>query len=433
MAAALVAASIGCGTPAREGRDADVGPPDACDGLECRIVDCAKRNLEPTTISGTVFAPNGTLALYGATVYIPNGDPGPLVEGATCSRCEATLPGGSIANALSDPAGGFKLVNVPAGRNVPLVIQIGKWRRQVTIPEVTECTNNVLPPPQTSLPRNKDEGDMPRIAIVTGSCDALECLVKKIGVSPSEFTPDSGTGRVHLYASNGANHLADNTPFAAASTLWGNVDKLKQYDIAMLSCECSQQADAKPQAAMDAMKAYADAGGRLFLSHYHNVWIAGERGVPSHAPAVWPGIATCAADTTSTSTVTIDQVNNPKGVAFASWMLSVMGSTTLGSIPITDGKQTCTSIDNTKAERWVYQQGSGVQYPQNFQFTTPNEAAKEARCGKVVFSDMHVSTGSSSSASTGFPGGCSASAMSPQEKALAFMFFDIASCVGPIF
>ncbi len=46
---------------------------------------------------------------------------------------------------------------------------------------------------------------------------------------------------------------------------------------------------------------------------------------------------------------------------------------------------------------------------------------------------MHVASGSSSTASRPFPTGCSSGPMTPREKALAFMFFDIASCVGPIF
>ena len=97
------------------------------------------------------------------------------------------------------------------------------------------------------------------------------------------------------------------------------------------------------------------------------------------------------------------------------------------------GKNTVNSVDPTKAEQWVYwtggQNGMG---PQNFQFTTPNEGDPANRCGKVVFSDMHVSGNSTSSSGTPFPGGCSAAALTPQEKALAFIFFDIASCVGQI-
>jgi hypothetical protein len=62
----------------------------------------------------------------------------------------------------------------------------------------------------------------------------------------------------------------------------------------------------------------------------------------------------------------------------------------------------------------------------------------EQRCGKVVFSDMHVSSGSTSSSAVPYPGGCALGAnmqlapLSPQEKALAFIFFDIAACVGPV-
>ena len=79
-------------------------------------------------------------------------------------------------------------------------------------------------------------------------------------------------------------------------------------------------------------------------------------------------------------------------------------------------------------------QGGGDPGIQNFQFTTPNELPPNSRCGKVVFSDMHVSAGSDSQPGTPFPNDCNNGALTPQEKALAFMFFDIASCVAaPIF
>jgi hypothetical protein len=216
-------------------------------------------------------------------------------------------------------------------------------------------------------------------------------------------------------------------------SFWGDMNKLKNYDIVMLSCECSQQPDTKPQAAMDNMKAYADMGGRVFGSHYHNVWIGGETGNPSHAPAVWKDIATWNEGLADPTTDTIDQsMNNPKGSAFATWMVNVMGSTMAGSIPIESGtgRQTAVTVDTSKAERWVYYDDGSAQYPQNFQFTTPNEMPTDQRCGKVVFSDMHVAGDSFSSGT--FPSGCSTTPMSPQEKALAFMFFDIESCVDVI-
>ena len=69
----------------------------------------------------------------------------------------------------------------------------------------------------------------------------------------------------------------------------------------------------------------------------------------------------------------------------------------------------------------------------NFQFTTPLANPPDQRCGKVVFSDMHVSGDSSSATGgTGYPSLCSNAALTSQEKALAFMFFDIASCVNVI-
>ena len=234
--------------------------------------------------------------------------------------------------------------------------------------------------------------------------------------------------------------------FNDSQTLWGNATdpgKLDNYDIVILSCEGAQDANTKPQQSLDHLKAYADLGGRVFLSHWHNIWLEGntqdtrDKNLPiTEKPAVWPGIATFSdAGNPANGTLfddRIDETNNPKGPAFASWMMNVGGSTMRDHVLLqTDtGRDTCSSVDSTKAEQWVYwPKDAQTNLPQMFQFTTPNEGTQDARCGKVVFSDMHVSGGPD--LSKAYPLSCgAANALSAQEKALAFMFFDISSCVG---
>ncbi len=435
LAAAFILVTGACGTPKRDNGAADAtAPADACVGLQCRIDNCAAQGLMPTRISGKAYAPNATLPLYNVTVYIPNVDPGTFPAGVQCDQCITTLPGEPVQYTSSAENGDWHLDNVPSGTDVPLILTVGKWRRRALIPNIVACQDNPLPAALTSLPSKATEGnEMPKIAMVTGQCDALECLVKKLGVATSEFSGETGNGHIHLFTANGATHIGNDTahPFSTAQSLWNDVEKLKKYDITMFSCECSPNVTEKSKDAMDNLRAYADLGGRVFLEHYHNIWLTGDPADATHRTAVWPNIATCASDGYDTATDVIDQVNNPKGVSFAEWMLSVGGSSTLGNIDIQDGRQTCTAVDESKADRWVGF-GASTGFPQNFQFTTPNEMPEANRCGKVVFSDMHVASGSSSSASTGFPGGCSAGDLTPQEKALAFMFFDIASCINVI-
>jgi len=484
VAGAVIALSItvvlvACGHKGGGGEGTDGGslPADAtaCVGLQCKVVNCAAQQKAATSISGTVYAPNGVLPRYGISVYVPNRDPGPLVDKTTCARCTDALPGDPIVQTVSDELGHFSLSGIPAGDNIPVVITTGKWRRQLVIPHIDACAPHALATTDTRLPANRSEGDIPRIAITTGLADSLECLIRKLGISDSEITTATGGGRVHLYAGEGGeNRFKDGSgTFAPATTLWNDLEKMKQYDIVMFSCEGASFPEDKSQAARDAVKAYTDLGGRLFASHWHNIWIEGahnENGM-TQRPAVWAsdganekGIADWSnndQELDAHSHSLIDELSNPKGQSFATWMINVGGSAMRDRIDLQDqsadlstGRSTCSAVHPDRAERWVYlpelpgrpDQSGGAQ---NFQFTTPNEQADESlRCGKVVFSDMHVS-GTSGADSNGdgtvdvfYPDNCKTipgqdpnnpTALTPQEKALAFMFFDISSCVGTLF
>src|SRR5262249_18003151 len=128
-----------------------------------------------TTVSGKVYDPAGKVPLYNVVVYVPNAELDPMTHGATCDKCGSTVSGSPIVTTLTNEKGEFTLSNVPVGNDIPLVMQIGKWRRKIKIPNVVQCTDNPLTDPSaTRLPKNKSEGDMPQMALTTGGCDSLQ-------------------------------------------------------------------------------------------------------------------------------------------------------------------------------------------------------------------------------------------------------------------
>jgi hypothetical protein len=266
------------------------------------------------------------------------------------------------------------------------------------------------------------------MALTTGGADALECLLRKVGLDDSEITADGGDGRLHLYAGEGgADSIAGAGNLTNAQQLWADLPSLARYDVVFTSCEGGQNEGTKPASARAAMYDYTSIGGRVFASHWHNIWI--EQG-----PDPFPQVATWnfQADLNDI-TADIDQTFD-RGMALADWLVNVGGSTVLGKIDLTATQHTLESVNDAMADRWIYLDttANGTPSVQYFSFTTPLTAPEDMRCGKFVFSDIHVSSGDSSSPDTDFPNGCtSGQDMSPQEKVLAFMIFDIASCVGP--
>lgn len=432
-------------------KGSDDGP---CMGLECNVPSCAAGL--STTISGKVYDPAGKVPLYNVMVYVPNGPVPAFTEGAACDRCGATISN-PVTAAVTDETGAFKLDKAPAGANIPLVIQVGKWRRQLTIPNVAPCSDTPLTDPQvTRLPRNKAEGDIPRIAIAVGAADQMECLPLRMGLDPAEFTTAAGDGRIHLYVGHhndgggfggGAQPVlafdaAHNAGAAltSADDLWASAESLLKYDITILSCEGGSFERQKPMGYREAMYQYESQGGRVFASHWHNIWF--ENGPdPLPTTGTWstrmPNPAGNEQDENGDGTPQLATINQtfPKGEALAKWLVNVNASTALGNMDVLYPRDNIQAVNPEVAREWITVNNpnfpdapKAVQY---MSFNTPIGVPEEQICGRAVYTNLHVAAVDNNNTlnELGFPASCEVRDLSAQEKAVAFMLFDLSSCV----
>jgi hypothetical protein len=403
----------------------------------------------PTTLTGKVYAPNGSLPLYNAVVFVPNQAVTAFTAGVSCDACSSVVSGDPITTALTGPDGSFELKGVPGGSDVPLVVQLGHWRREVILPNVIQnCASTAIDASYTRLPKNKSEGDIPHMAIATGQADPLECLLLNIGLDAAEITPPSGDGRIHFYQATNSPGL--NLPDAGAPSAVELYPNLKSYDAVLLPCE-GGDFDKGVVAGYDLgatdpraqIVDYLAAGGRVFSTHLSYDWLTyknspyNQVAAPVAASGLWPvGQPDEYAQTIDAGIVT----SFPKGEAFAEWLVAAGSTATLGHLDIIQGRHDLTGVNPDLGQAWVKYNFSAVDGGEGVMhatFNTPldppkNDMGQRQYCGRVVFSDFHTSAGDLVAGKNPFPTACKQqTTLSDQEKALAFMLFDLTSCVQP--
>ncbi|HKP56515.1 MAG TPA: carboxypeptidase regulatory-like domain-containing protein [Polyangiales bacterium] len=422
--------------PSNPGNMPGVAPTIGC-GLLCAQRICPTGS---TTISGKIFDPAGKNALYNVAAYVPQEPVKPFKEGANCDPCESLYTGKPLVVGMTDSAGRFKIENAPDGPNIPLVIQIGKWRRQFVLPNVLPCQDNALPDGFLTLPKNRMEGDIPKIAISTGGADTLECLLRRVGVDAAEYIGGpEGAGRIHIFQGSGrggggilggGRAGAPNTmppgP-SSATALWPSTAELMKYDITLLSCEGEETKGMNQQALHD----YASMGGRVFASHFHYSWFnTGPYG--NENLATWMMGSNDLGDIGGQIITTF-----PKGQALFTW-LQLNNALVNNELPIKEARHNAdVSPMNTASQSWILASQSSMApgASQYFSFNTPTDTMLgpdgKDYCGRVVFSDLHVGAASRDNPDMPVPGSCTNGDLSPQEKALEFMLFDLSACVTP--
>ena len=159
----------------------------------------------------------------------------------------------------------------------------------------------------------------------------------------------------------------------------------------------------------------------MFATHYHFTWMQGD------APADLASIATFRPDYNAVDDIVDIDTTFPKGEALADWLEFVDGSSPWGQFNVADGRDHTMSL-SANAQRWVTH-GAEEQILY-FSFNAPIGAPEEEQCGRMVYSDIHVSIGAGDPAAD-FPSACNDSELTEQEKVLIFMLFDLSACITP--
>jgi hypothetical protein len=197
--------------------------------------------------------------------------------------------------------------------------------------------------------------------------------------------------------------------------LIGDTSVLNSYDVLMLPCEGG--ATIRPAQQLANLINFANAGGRVYASHFSYDWMY--QNPPFNGVVNWSvgqgtpidGLATV--DTSFTG-----------GQTLATWLQEVGASTTLGQMALNTLRVDTNGVI-APTQSWLTLNSGLAGNPNpvmQFVFDTP--IASSNQCGRVLFNEYHVENGSSSPSQT-FPQECSAAAMTPQEKLLEYMLFEL--------
>lgn len=354
-----------------------------------------------SSLTGTVYAPNGTDPLPNIYVYAA-AQVNPFPAGNFCNQCNMPLDAW-YSHTQSGPDGTFSLdlTDVPAGSDITFVINVGRFRKVTKLP--VACGANMAPKAATTLPGSSADGDVPNIAVSTGNSDHLDQILTALGITQY----DCYEGR------SSTSSTPTCTPIDTLANLVGKSASktIDDYNLLFISCAPDAYKSYGTPALAANAASYVQAGGRMFVTDMSYDWVAqafpsaitwmGPTGSPQPVDGANVGVA-------GTYNGNVDDMNllawlknfgiaNPVPIQGFLNPWSVQSSLPMTSTEIVDGTVS-------------YSGGSG-DVPLTTQFDVSS-------CGRVVYSSYHTAGGNVS------PGN-----LLPQERILEYLMFEVGSCV----
>lgn len=379
--------------------------------------DSGTMDAPPTvaTLEGRVVAPEGTIPISSALVYLSDTPPAPIPDGVFCDECVKL--GADDEYTLTSPDGSFSLSAYSTGTQY-LVVQKGQFRKVRTI-DIVQGSQQV-DPEFTRLPgrMNKAVGDdIPKMAVIVGQWDAIEVSLAKLGLAeivPGAFgsqTVNRDTAGFAMVESTFPLDLQD--PMKNPDKFLKDWNVLSQYHIVFIPCSGSEGTtctDTLPdnQQVQENLQRFVSEGGKLYVTDYSYEYVR----------RPWPGFVTWDSENAATGSAcltgdytapaTVDDPEMKEWLAAqgifdfeveANWTRI----TALHTQPGLDPQGATVDITPTA---WV----KGNQNPATISF--------EERCGRVLFSTYHTE-------------GNGNAGLLAQEKALLYVLLEVGVCVGP--
>lgn len=432
--------AVGDGTAAgrpQAHRDVDSGARQGpADSPDEPSVPCA------ATVSGTVRFPNGEQPMPGAMVYaLPRDGELPSRSG-TCQQCIAAA---AIAHVLTDARGAFSLPITPNEQD--LIIEKGSFRRRVPL-NTSACGASIaLEDEQTRLPRNAEEGDVPRIAVVTGNYDQMEDVLAKLGLGDTTVDGNyvRGTGIIDTYTGRGGEFDDKGLPLGSLIDLLHNPAQLASYDAIVIDCGNTFESqflwDWK---AMTALRNFVADGGRLYATDWSYDFIEG----------LFPEKLAFVTSNGAGLSTTPEAENHAQGGTVSTEertgrVLDPQLQAWLDGLGVLDEEQgfplhgflsewsVMAAFQEGAVKEWVQGNGdwgwsvrsSGYDYYKDTYITgtentPPMTVTFEHGCGRVLYSSYHTAEQTYDPET-----GMVETALVPQELILGYLLFEISTCV----
>ncbi|HEX7666202.1 MAG TPA: hypothetical protein VF407_16860, partial [Polyangiaceae bacterium] len=217
------------------------------------------------------------------------------------------------------------------------------------------------------------------------------------------------------------------------------------YDAVILGCRGgATNEDNVDGNALTNIYNYANNGGRVFTTHYGYDWLDPLSQTTGPTQMMWsknsgtwiPDNSSNAWSSSGSSTTAVVSTTVDGGV-FAKWLGATgVGALASGStatkplVTIFDPRNDVNTPIQTGVENWI-QANESTSDKRLLQMAFNTPIAATTQCGRVIYSDFHVSTisGGSSKGDT-YPDECS-SGFSAQEKILAYNIFNLTACITP--